>query len=84
MPAKELSSDEIGMLESLLIKEKLSGLKIIVKDLRIRLTGATQKQNIIEHLMCMACFGAVQKDEGADSDDACAISYLTDEMKQDI
>ena len=81
--AKELSSDEIEMLESLLFKEKLSALKTISKDLRIRLTGATRKQDIIEHLMCMACIGAVQE-EGADSDDACAISYLTDETKRDI
>ena len=43
-----------------------------------------QTQGIIECLMCMACIGAIQKDEGADSDDACAISYLTDESKQDI
>ena len=41
LQAKELSSDEIGMLESSLSKEKLSGLKIIVKDLQICLTGAT-------------------------------------------
>ena len=84
LQTKELSSNEIGMLESLFIKENLSGLKIIVKDLQIRLTGATRKQDIIKRLMCMACIGAVQKDEGADSDDACAISYLTDEMQQDI
>ena len=84
LQANELSSDEIGMLESLLIKKKLSGLKIIAKDLRIRLTGATRKQDIIECLMCMAHIGAIQKDEGADSDDGCAISYLTDETKQDI
>ena len=81
--AKELSSDEIQMLESLLVKEKLSALKTTSKDLQIRLTGATRKQDIIEHLMCMARIGAVQE-EGADSDDACAISYLTDETKRDI
>ena len=81
--AKELSSDKIEMLESLLVKEKLSALKTTLKDLRIRLTGATRKQDIIEHLMCMAHIGAVQE-EDADSDDACAISYLTDEMKRDI
>ena len=62
----------------------MSGLKIIAKDLRIRPTGATRKQDIIECLMCMARIRAVQKDEGADTDDACAISYLTDEMKQDV
>jgi len=33
--------DEIEMMESLLAKEKLSRLKAIVKDLRIRLTGAS-------------------------------------------
>jgi len=32
----------------------------------------------------MACIGAIQEDEGANSDDACAISYLTDETKRDI
>ena len=83
MQAKELSSDEIEMLESLLVNEKLSALKTTLKDLQIRLTGATRKQDIIERLMCMARIGAVQE-EGADSDDACAISYLTDETKRDI
>ena len=34
--------------------------------------------------MCMARIGAVQEDESAGSDDVCAISYLTDETKQDI
>ena len=34
--------------------------------------------------MCMASIGAIQEDEGGDSDDTGAISYLTDEMKQDI
>jgi len=32
----------------------------------------------------MAHIGAIHEDEGADSDDACAISYLTNEMKRDI
>ena len=83
LQAKELSSDEIEMLESLLVKEKLSALKTTSKDLQIRLTGATRKQDIIKRLMCMTRIGAVQE-EGADSDDACAISYLTDETKRDI
>ena len=83
LQAKELSSNEIEMLESLLVKEKLSILKTTSKHLRIRLIGATRKQDIIEHLMCMTSIGAVQE-EGADSDDGCAISYLTDETKQDI
>lgn len=34
--------------------------------------------------MCMARIGAVQEDGSADSDDACAISYLTNETKRDI
>ena len=37
---KVLSTDEIETLKSLLFKEKLSGLKLIAKDLRVRLTGA--------------------------------------------
>ena len=43
-----------------------------------------RKQDIITRLMCMACIGAILEDQSADSDDACAISYLTDEMKLDI
>ena len=82
--AKELSTNEIEMPESFLYKEKLSELKIIVKDLQIRLTGAMRKQDIIEHLMCMARIGAIQEDESTDSDDVCAISYLTNQTKQDI
>ena len=71
------------MLELLLVKEKLSQLKIIAKDLWIHLTGTTQKQNIIEHLTCMACIGAIYEDKSVDSDDACAISYHTNEINQD-
>ena len=78
--AKELSRDEIETMESLLAKGKLSGLKAIAKDLRIRLTGASRKQDIIERLTCMARIGAIQEDEGDDSNDSGAISYLTDEI----
>ena len=34
--------------------------------------------------MCYDTHWGCTEDEGADSDDACAISYLTDETKQDI
>jgi len=44
---KELSRDEIKTMELLLAKEKLFRLRAIAKDLRIRLTGASQKQDII-------------------------------------
>ena len=64
LQAKGLSSNEIGMLESLLAKEKSSGLKIIAIDLQICFAGATQKQDIIENLMYvlyMACIGLYRK-----------------------
>ena len=32
----------------------------------------------------MACIGAIHEDESVDSDDACAISYHTNETNQDI
>ena len=41
LQGEELTIDETEMLESLLVKEKLSGLKIIAKDLQTRLNGAT-------------------------------------------
>ena len=34
--------------------------------------------------MCMGRYEAIQKDDSDDSDDACVIPYLTNEMKQDI
>jgi len=80
--AKELSRDEIETMESLLAKEKLSGLKAIAKDLRIRLTGASRKQDIIERLTCMAQIWTIQKDEGSDSNNSGAISYLTNEQSK--
>ena len=51
--AKDLSDDKAKALESLLRQKKLLDLKEIVKDLRIRLTSTTQKQNIVDRIMCM-------------------------------
>ena len=82
--AKELSDSEIKTLESLLVKEKFSELKVIVKDLQIHLTGPTQKQDIIQRLIYMAHNESLQEDEGTDSDDVGAISYLIDETKEGI
>ena len=79
---KDLTSDEGEVLKSLLCKEKLSGLKTIAKEFKVRLTGATQKQEMIDRLMCMAHIGALQQDETTDSEDTCAISYLTDDTKR--
>ena len=79
---KDISSDESEVLKSSLCKEKLSGLKKIAKEFRIRLTAATQKQEMIDRLMCMAHIGALQQHETTDSEDACAISYLTDDTKR--
>ena len=70
------------VLKSLLCKEKLSGLKTIAKECKIRLTGATRKQEMIDRLMCMVHIGALQPDETNDSEDAYAISYLTDDTKR--
>ena len=79
---KYILIDESEILKSLLCKEKLSGLKKIEKEFRIRLTGATRKQEMIDRLMCMAHIGALQQHEMTDSEDACAISYLTDDTKR--
>ena len=78
---KGISSDESEVLKYLLCKEKLSRLKKIAKEFRIRLTGATWKQEMIDRLMCMAHIGALQQHDMTDSEDACAISYLIDDTK---
>ena len=57
---------------------------MIVKELQIFLTGTMQMQDIIEYKMYMAHLGALHEDDGAAFDDACVISYLTNETKQDI
>ena len=79
---KDILSDESEVLKSLLCKEKLSGLKKIAKEFRIRLTGATRKQEMIDRLMCMLHIEALQQHEMTDSEDDCAISYLTDDTKR--
>ena len=82
LQGKDISSDKSEVLKSLLCKEKLSGLIKIAKEFRIRLTVATRKQEIMNRLMCMAHIGALQQHETTDSEDSCAISYLTDDTKR--
>jgi len=60
---------------------------VIAKDLRIRLTGATRKQDIVDCLLCMTRIGAIRDSrEGEDSSDGelCSISYRTDDTRKVI
>ena len=85
--AKDLADTELKTLESSLSKEKLLTLKAIAKDLRIRLTGATRKQDVVNRQLCMARIGAIRDSrEGKDGSDGelCSISYLTDDTKKVI
>ena len=52
--AKDLSDDEAKAIESLLHQKKLLDLKEIAKDLRIRLTSTTRKQDIVDRILYMA------------------------------
>ena len=85
--AKDLSDDKAKALESSLRQKKLLNLKEIAKDLLIRLTSATRKQDIVDYMMCVVQIGALSdpsEREGNEPDAYCAISYLTDDTKKVI
>ena len=45
---KELLDEDVEFLNSLLHKLKVQELKILAKELRVRLTGSTKKDDIID------------------------------------
>ena len=77
---KELLDEDVEFLNSLLHKLKVQELKNLAKEFRIRLTGSTRKDDIIDRIVGMARIGALQCGN-PESDDITTISYLTEETK---
>ena len=77
---QELVDEEVELLATLLQKLKVQELKMLAKEVHIRLTGSIRKDDIIDRIMGMACIGALQCGN-PESDDITTISYLTEETK---
>jgi len=60
----------------------LKNLKLLAKNLGVRLTGSLRKGNIIERLIGMARIGAIRKRaQPKEEDEEITITYLTEEVK---
>ena len=77
----DLSSDEVISLTESLNLMKVKDIKLIAKNLSIRVTAATKKTELIDRIMAMAQIGAIRK-QCSDEEDSFSISYLTPEVKE--
>ena len=80
---KELLDSDVEKL-TLLHRLKVQELKMLAKEVRVRLTGSLRKDDIIERMMGMARTGALQYESDARSDDIRTISYLDEDTKRVI
>ena len=78
---KELLDSDVENLNTLLHRLKVQELKMLAKEVRVRLTGSLKKDDIIERMMGMACIGALQYESDARSDNIRTISYLDEDTK---
>ena len=78
---KELSGSDIENLNTSLHRLKVQELKMLAKEVRVRLTGSFRKDNIIARIVGMARIGALQPESDTRSDDIGTISYLTEDTK---
>ena len=81
---KELSDDDIASLKDSLRLKRVEDLRKIAVNVSVQLTGAVQKNDIIERLIGMAKIGATRKPvcDDDDSEALLSISYLTKDVKR--
>ena len=58
LSGKELSENEILALKDGLCSKTIQELRVLAKDVNVRLTGSSRKANIVERLVGMARIGA--------------------------
>lgn len=80
LKGKEMLDGDVEYLNTLLHRLKVQELKMLAKEVRVRLTGSFRKDDIVERMMGMARIGALQCGI-SESDDIGAISYLTEDTK---
>ena len=78
---KQLSEDEVSPLKDCLCRKTLQELRVIAKDVNVRLAGSSRKADIVDRMIGMARIGAI-RDESLDEDsDFCGTSYITSEVR---
>ena len=78
----EISPDDIEELRSDLESFQVADLKALAKHLRVRLTGASRKAEIVSCLIVMAQIDAIRENGGSSDDRAVRLTYITPEARQ--
>ena len=84
LQGKELSGSDIENLNTLLHRLKIQELKMLAKEVHVRLTGSFRKDDIIKRIMGMARIGALQRKSDVRFDDIGTISYVTEIISEPI
>ena len=79
---KELSQEEVSVLKDRLCSKMLQELRVLAKDMNVRLTGSSRKTDIVKCLIEMARIGATRDDSLDDETDFSGISYITLEVRE--
>ena len=78
---KQLSEDEVSALKDRLCSKTLQELRVLAKDVNVRLAGSSRKADIVDRMIGMARIGAIRDDSLDEESDFCGISYITDEVR---
>ena len=76
-----MSEDEVSALKDRLCSKTLQELRILAKDVNVRLAGSSRKADIVDRMIGMARIGAIRDDSLDEESDFCGISYINDEVR---
>ena len=75
---KQMSEDEVSALIDRLCSKTLQELRVLAKDVNVRLAGSSRKAHIVDRMIGMTQIGAIRDDSLVEESDFCGISYVTD------
>ena len=78
---KQLSEDEVSALKDCLCSKALQELRVLAKDMNVRLAGSSHKADLVDQMIGMARTGAIRDDSLDEESDFCGISYITNEVR---
>ena len=73
---KQLSEDEVSALKDCLCNKTLQELRVLAKDVNVRLAGSSRKADIVDRIIGMARIGVIRDDTLDEESDFCGISYI--------
>ena len=87
LSAKNCSEEEATELRALLRTYLVIQLKVLAKNLGVKLTGASKKNDLVERILGMCRLGVVRTAAGTEDDDSAEeinLPYCTDELKEKL